>query len=325
MTHTFCTAFALVALPLVLFAQSPPRRAHHALVYDPVRERVLLTGGSSPHENGQCCAFFNDLWAFDGKRWTALPASGALMSGTRLAYDPHTRRVVSFGGYSGGRSMADVRVLDGDEWRTIGVHPSMAAAEPGFVFDRQRRRFIAFGGAGPGGTHGESWQYDGVTWTKLAGANPPARQAHVMVFDERRGRTVVFGGMGQRTPPDRPPVLGDLWELDGQRWSSIAALNGPSPRHSSGAAWDAQRGVVIVFGGIGADGFLGDTWSWDGARWQKLADASADGPEPRAMGQLAYDRKRDRVVLFGGRKGWPNGDLNDTWEWSQGRWQRIAQ
>ena len=41
------------------------------------------------------------------------------------------------------------------------------------------------------------------------------------------------------------------------------------------------------------------------------------------MGYLAYHRARDRVVLFGGRKGWPDGDLDDTWEGGGSRWSRI--
>jgi hypothetical protein len=85
-------------------------------------------------------------------------------------------------------------------------------------------------------------------------------------------------------------------------------------------AYDARRGHMILFGGIGAGGFLGDTWSWDGSRWTRLAET---GPEPRAMGYLAYDKARDRVVLFGGRKGWPD-DLADTWEWDGSRWRRVS-
>jgi hypothetical protein len=77
----------------------------------------------------------------------------------------------------------------------------------------------------------------------------------------------------------------------------------------------------MVFGGSNQQGFLGDLWAWNGTTWRKLAD---DGPEPRAMGYIAYDRKRDRVVLFGGRKGYPDGDLGDTWEWDGTRWQRIG-
>jgi hypothetical protein len=63
----------------------------------------------------------------------------------------------------------------------------------------------------------------------------------------------------------------------------------------------------------------GDTWEWDGKKWKKLADT---GPLPRAMGYMAYDKKRDKVVLFGGRRGWPN-DVNDTWEWDGREWKEI--
>ena len=41
------------------------------------------------------------------------------------------------------------------------------------------------------------------------------------------------------------------------------------------------------------------------------------------MGQLAYDAKRDRLVLFGGRAGYPNGDLQDTWEWDGSKWVQF--
>jgi hypothetical protein len=82
--------------------------------------------------------------------------------------------------------------------------------------------------------------------------------------------------------------------------------------------------VIVIFGGVDGSGFLGDLWAWNGVEWRKLADASSAGPAPRAMGHLAYDQRRDRVVLFGGRKGWPDGDLNDTWEWDGATWRRIG-
>lgn len=141
-----------------------------------------------------------------------------------------------------------------------------------------------------------------------------------MVYDERRDRTVVFGGMGQGPAGQRPPSLGDTWELDGQTWTE-RRVTGPSARSGSGVAYDSKRGLVILFGGVGDDGFLGDTWSWDGIEWRKLAET---GPEPRGMGYLAYDKARDRLVLFGGRKGWPDGDLNDTWEWDGAEWKQVG-
>jgi hypothetical protein len=303
---------------------APPKRAHHAIVYDDASGRVLVAGGSSPREGGACCDMFNDLWAYDGSRWTALGSSGAQMSGMRLAFDSRANRVVSFGGWISGRSLPDLRELRQNRWEPLARLTEMPASEPGFVYDSRRDRFIAFGGSAQSRqANGETWEFDGSGWSKVAAVGPDPRQAFVMVFDERRARTVVFGGVGAATPPTPSPPLGDVWEFDGHTWMKITAPNGPSPRHSAGAAYDSRRNRVLVFGGLGAGGMLGDLWAWNGETWTKLADVSPDGPAPRTMGYLAYDRRRDRVVLFGGRAGWPN-DLNDTWEWDGAAWKRIG-
>jgi hypothetical protein len=313
----------LSATSTVVRSQSvqPPRRAHHAMVYDEAHHRVLMSGGSTPVDEGRSFTFFNDLWSFDGARWVPLPPSGDRLSGSRLAFDAPQQRIVSFGGYDGRESRGDVRVIEADAWRTLGSHPDVRAAEPGFVYDARRDRFVLFGGsAGRGDALGATWEYDRQRWTRVTTPNPPARQAHVMVFDERRGRTVVFGGMGGATTPGQPPPsLGDTWEFDGTTWTERRGP-GPSPRNGAGAAYDSKRGVLILFGGAGSGGFMGDTWSWDGSAWRKLADS---GPAARAMGYLAYDKGRDRVVLFGGRNGYPNGDLNDTWEWDGSTWRQV--
>jgi hypothetical protein len=326
---TLLLPFLLLLAPAALAATylqapvAPPKRAHHSMVYDPVARRVLLTGGSTPINEGQSFRFFNDLWAWDGSRWERLGESGKQLSGAALAYDTRRQRVVSFGGYTGGASLGDLRVLEGVSWRDEGVHPSMLAAEPGFVYDSRRGKFVAFGGsAGRGAAHGRTWEYDGARWSEFEGAGPVARQGHVLVYDERRGRVVLFGGSGAPAAPGQQRrQFSDTWEFDGERWVEFPAA-GPAARASAGVAYDSKRDLVILFGGIGSDGFLGDTWSWNGTEWRQLADT---GPEPRAMGYLAYDAARERVVLFGGRKGYPDGDLNDTWEWDGARWTRRNQ
>ncbi len=243
----------------------------------------------------------------------------------RLAFDSRRSRVVSFGGISNRRAISDLRVLENDVWKALGRHTDMPAAEAGFVYDSRRDRLIVFGGTtGEGDAYGDTWELAGSTWAKVASQSPRARQGHAMVFDERRGRTVVFGGTGAYGPDQTPPRLGDLWEFDGQRWSTREFANGPSPRTSPGAAYDSKRGVTVIFGGVDGSGFVGDLWAWNGAAWRRLADASSAGPAPRATAQLAYDQRRDRIVLFGGRKGWPDGDLNDTWEWDGATWRRIG-
>jgi hypothetical protein len=132
-----------------------------------------------------------------------------------------------------------------------------------------------------------------------------------MVYDSRRHKTIVFGGVsGQK-------ILGDTWEFDGSTWAKVSD-DGPG-RMAMGYAFDSKRGVLVVNGGASSNAIVGDTWSWDGTQWKQLAQ---DGPPKRMMGYMAYDRKRDKVVLFGGRLGWPN-DANDTWVWDGIKWNEA--
>ncbi len=80
---------------------------------------------------------------------------------------------------------------------------------------------------------------------------------------------------------------------------------------------NTRQGTAI--NGSSEKGMLGDTWAWDGKEWKQLATA---GPSPGAMGYMAYDKARDRTVLFGGRPGWPN-NAHDTWEWDGKEWKEI--
>jgi hypothetical protein len=85
-------------------------------------------------------------------------------------------------------------------------------------------------------------------------------------------------------------------------------------------AYDAKRGRTVLFGGGSKGGALGDTWTFDGTRWTEL---EAPGPTPRFSPAMAYDESRDVIVLFGGRRSWPD-DLADTWTFDGQSWKRAA-
>jgi hypothetical protein len=192
----------------------------------------------------------------------------------------------------------------------------LVTAELGLVYDSHRDRLVTFGGSpAPGQVNSDTWEWDGTKWTKFQGAGPDGRQAFAMEYDEKRRRTVLFGGLGTSGPSS---MFGDTWEFDGSEWKKIAG-EGPGPRASAGFAYDNDKGIFILFGGITQNGFVNDTWSYDGAQWKKLA---ADGPPKRAMGYLVYDKEKKKVYMFGGRLGWPN-DTNDTWEWDGTKWTEI--
>jgi len=76
-------------------------------------------------------------------------------------------------------------------------------------------------------------------------------------------------------------------------------------------AYDAARGVTILFGGRGIPGIQRDTWEWDGRRWARME--TRGGPSARRFHAMAYDAARAGAVLFGGNDG--DGEVGDTWAW----------
>jgi hypothetical protein len=79
-------------------------------------------------------------------------------------------------------------------------------------------------------------------------------------------------------------------------------------------------GLTVMFGGSDPDRQpTGTLWGWDGSAWRTLATG---GPAPRLHTALAYDDRRDRLVLYGGILG-PDASAADTWEWSGTAW-RVA-
>lgn len=150
------------------------------------------------------------------------------------------------------------------------------------------------------------------------------RNAHAMAYDSDRAKVILFGGA------DEKQVLGDLWEWDGKIWHRVSA-NGPAPRTFPAMAYDRARRCVVLFGGnrvlFGAESdtatFLDDMWEWNGARWREIKTAM---PLARAEAGMAYDRDRQRLVLFGGYR-IVDGKmlrLGDTWEWDGKIWKQVS-
>ncbi len=164
--------------------------------------------------------------------------------------------------------------------------------------------------AAPGLAHDEFW-----VMRRPDARAPAARFAHAFSHDSARGVTVLFGGCASSAGP----WFDDTWEWDGSAWTCAAAPVSPPARSYAAAAYDARRGVTVLFGGLG-EGVLGDTWLWDGVTW--TACRPDDSPSPRANHAMAYDVRRERVVLFGGRA--DRRDLGDTWEWDGSDWEQLV-
>lgn len=319
-------------------APGPGPRSSYSLLYDPQRKKVILFGGLSP-EGARA-----DTWTWDGKAWTKIADGGPSPRGEAgIVFDRHSRRPLLSGGMTYGvRTLANGRTtltlqrdqmppdtwtLDGTTWRlasdTGTPHMGPIVSDP-----RSGASLRIAGESADGKLLGNLWQWAGGAWRVIPGAEIPARHGAAAALDSWRKRLVVFGGSVDGGKPQS-----DLWEWDGRRWSQIgpaisastgvAAQDAPAPRplavYSVGAAFDAARGRLVVFGGFGRGGYIGDTWEWDGATWTRFAGS---GPPARNAPAMVYDATRRVIVMFGGDTK-QTGSLADTWTFDGAAWRQA--
>ena len=105
-------------------------------------------------------------------------------------------------------------------------------------------------------------------------------------------------------------------------WVQRLPAHSPPARAWHGLAFDVQRGVHVLFGGLDASYTpRADTWQWDGLDWQQLAPVNT--PPMRYRHAMAWDLIRGRITLFGGDHGNTTA-LGDTWEFDGVDWaQRL--
>src|SRR5262249_29236139 len=143
------------------------------------------------------------------------------------------------------------------------------------------------------------------------------RSNHAMAYDAARRVTILCGGWNGLQP--NGTTFGDTWEWNGTAWT-LREVSGPSPRRGHAMAYDAARGVTVLFGGETGNNSIrnGETWEWSGVAWSERAFI---GTPPRSYHAMAYDSARARTVMFGG--GGSSGPLGDTLEWNGQSWTLV--
>lgn len=213
----------------------PSARGGHAMVYDQLRQRVVLFGGYDSSTNPS--TFLNDAWAWGGTSWTTISASTrpAARAHHAMAYDS-TRGVVLLHG--GTTAIQPVQVL-ADTWElsaagwtqraTTGPSPRVLHA---MAFDAQRNQTVLFGGSTDwwGGTSlGDTWTWDGNVWTpRMPVATPGPLARHTMTFSPQRGVVVLVGN--------------NTWIWDGA-WARMPM---PTPGGSVAATYNPAADRVVL-------------------------------------------------------------------------------
>ena len=160
-----------------------------------------------------------------------------------------------------------------------------------------------------------------TAWNSTAGG-PPARYGAAIAYHAGLGLTMIIGGTSDSG--GQVAGLADAWFWDGVSWTSDVTTNGPPARYSACMVYDAQRGVLVLFGGYDEGLVFNDVWEWNGVEWtERTPEPPATSPAARCGHTMAYDAERGVVVLFGGTDGQENR-MNDTWLWDGTAWTAAS-
>jgi hypothetical protein len=279
----------------------PGNRRFLSMTYDSIRHRLVLFGGTN--QFGQ---MRGDTWEWDGTSWTQVATTGPdPRYSYSMAFDSQRGVVVLFGGGDVNQTFRDTWEWNGTTWTlrtSSGPGPRIGA---GMAFDEARGVTVLYGGDPPeGGHYADTWTWDGAGWTLQSSASPPGARGGVKLsYDPSRQRTVLFGGNG-------PGFRSDTWEWDGSQWTSMN-VTGPSARMDYCLAYDAARGVTLLYGGyngVSPTFYLDDAWEWNGSSWTL---AASGGPGARSVAAMGYDTAHSRMILYGGS----GPDPTQTWAW----------
>jgi hypothetical protein len=158
------------------------------------------------------------------------------------------------------------------------------------------------------------------SWADRTGAltvAPSYRRAGAMAFDGTTNRLILYGGVS----PAPAQVLGETWAFNGT-WTQLNPPGGALPRWGHRLVRNTAQNRLITFGGRSPtiSGLANDTYAWTGTAWTLVPSPTA--PAARFRYGLAYDTRRNRVVLFGGRG--LTTVLGDTWEFDGIAWTEVV-
>jgi hypothetical protein len=319
----------------------PSPRWDAGVAIDPVRHRLLVSGGYDPSLFIERSGAWSLLLDGSGT-WTQVMAEAQRppsLYGADGAFDARHSRLLLFGFRTNGTEPEEVWALDltaSPRWSFIATTPPGPPAGYGHAsaWDEARDQLVVSGRSGLFGTFMDVWTLSlagSPTWTAVApaGEAPPPRNDHSLVYDRERDRfLMLFGNDGTRD-------VTDVWELrlaPSPAWRRLATGGvGPTAGERAMCVVDSKRDRLLAFGNGGRpEIWTLDLEHGDGA-WTRVP--VPPGPSWRSGGLLRLDTLRDRLVLFGGHGPDPSGragylvDLNDTWALNLSGspvWQRLS-
>ncbi|MEM7201495.1 MAG: hypothetical protein AAF628_14595 [Planctomycetota bacterium] len=168
--------------------QGPARRSSHSLAYDPVREQIILYGGTVLGESFPR----DDAWAWDGTAWQSLPPGPPARAEATMAFDPVRQRMVLYGGQGPGVLPGETWEWDGTTWLPLAPStrpplPVWAERTASMAFDRRSQTMVLH-------VMDQLWDWNGSDWSPRAVTVPPATESSNLAWNPHGYLRLVHAG-----------------------------------------------------------------------------------------------------------------------------------
>jgi cysteine-rich repeat protein len=302
------------------FADRPSARTGAAMAYDPIRNVIVLFGGTGIGNN-QFTDTVNDTWEYQPNpmfpgdeigRWVKSSSTTAPSRRVNAAmtFDENLGKIVLVGGF-------DVTTLqlatglwayDGTWSLVTTTNPTPTRSRPSLAFDQSRDRLVMFGG-------GVVNEFDGAQWTTPSfTSGPSSRRGAAFAYDATRTAVVLFGGaIGT-------DVASDTWEWSGTAWTQTNSTRTPAARHSAQFV-AVPTGLELVGGQSNQAEPFDDVWLLDAQGWDERTPRFGPGLESASQG--AYSPTAAGVLVTGG-VALSNEAIPETWLFDGSTWRRRA-
>ena len=260
----------------VVTSNGPSPAYGAALAYDPVRKSLILYGGLD-YDGLDNPVTYGDTWEWSSstRQWTKLTTTGnpGPLYEHGMVTDTTRGKILLLTG-SAGPWINNVWEWDGSSlsWtdRTLVSLATAARSRsyPLMAYDEDRQKLLLYDGVYGGGS-GQTpasafWEWDPITagWTpRDSGDTLDTAHGFILTYDSIRRRVIML--------TDAPNGYArETWELDVNTpmWYVRTLSTSPTNRYQSAMAFDSDRGVAVLFGGmlsgVAGSAIGNDTWEY---------------------------------------------------------------
>jgi len=294
-------------------------RAGTVAVWDSSAGRAIVLGGYAWNASMPDRLYEQPVFAYDPAQdaWTEMGTS-KVPAGSAGVWDPVDGCVLVCGGTDSASGRTGVRnetwafFPSNASWMRLSDMPQARHGQSA-VWDPDDGLMLVFGGTNGTVYYNDVWSFDYSTnlWTNLTIVSdeyPFVRAYTSAVWNPLNREMLIHGGYN-----DAITFL-STWAYSFRNATWIHRTSAPYARYVHAAGFDAERGVMTLFGSGEYD--YTDTWSYDVGSDSWAPDKVLPGAL-RTASSAVFDPASKRLLVFGGHD--TAGDcLDETWAFTLG-------